>query len=182
MQCIFSILAEFCHSNRQNDRHLYLVPVKRCQRSVNWQPFQLPELPDYTQTCWETRLLWEVPNCEQTDNCRTHRCICGLRMEDLRWIGHTKQTPESHKTHVTVWQSDAGPIQDGLGQQVIIAFKGTGCSTQRIPDLLPALERWRRVPELISLAPQLAFGHRVVTFPFRPLSLQGLVTPQSHWR
>lgn len=78
---------------------------------------------------------------------------------------------------VTVWQCDAGPIKDGLSQQVVIALKGAGCSPQRIPDLLPAFECWRRIPELISLAAQLAFSHWVVTFPFRPLSLQGLVTP-----
>lgn len=83
---------------------------------------------------------------------------------------------------VTVWECDAGPIQDGLSQQVVVALKGTGRGTQRIPDLLPALERRRRVPELISLAPQLALGHWIVTFPFRPLSLQGLVPPQSHWK
>lgn len=78
---------------------------------------------------------------------------------------------------VTVWQCDAGPVEDGLSQQVVIALKGAGRRPQRIPDLLPALERWRRIPELISLAAQLALRHRVVTFPFRPLSLQGLVTP-----
>lgn len=78
---------------------------------------------------------------------------------------------------ITVRQCDAGPIEDGLSQQVVIALKGAGRSPKRIPDLLPALECWRRIPELISLAAQLAFSHRVVTFPFRPLSLQGLVTP-----
>lgn len=72
---------------------------------------------------------------------------------------------------ITVRQCDAGPVEDGLSQQVVIALKGTGSSSQRIPDLLPALERWRCIPELISLAAQLAFGHRVVTLPFRPLSL-----------
>lgn len=79
--------------------------------------------------------------------------------------------------YVTVRQCDAGPIKDGLSQQVVIALKGAGRSPQCIPDLLPALECWRRIPEFISLAAQLAFSHRVVTFPFRPLSLQGLVTP-----
>lgn len=78
---------------------------------------------------------------------------------------------------VTVRQCDAGSIEDGLSQQVVITLKGAGRSSQRVPDLLPALECWRRIPELISLAAQLALSHRVVTFPFRPFSLQGLVTP-----
>lgn len=77
----------------------------------------------------------------------------------------------------TVRQCDAGPVEDGLSEQVVVAFKSAGGGSQRVPDLLPALECWRRIPELISLAAQLAFSHRVVAFPFRPLSLQGLVTP-----
>lgn len=76
-----------------------------------------------------------------------------------------------------MWQCDASPVEDGLSQQVVIALKGAGRSPQSIPDLLPALECWRCIPELISLAAQLAFSHRVVTFPFRSLSLQGLVAP-----
>ena len=81
------------------------------------------------------------------------------------------------RMRVTVRQCDASPIKDGLCQQVVIALKGVGRGPQCIPDLLPALERWRRIPELISLAAQLALSHRVVAFPFRPLSLQGLVPP-----
>lgn len=74
-------------------------------------------------------------------------------------------------------QRDAGSVQDGLSQQVVTALKGTGRGSQGVPDLLAAVKRRRGIPELISLAAQLAFGHGVVTFPFRPLSLQGLVTP-----
>ena len=77
-------------------------------------------------------------------------------------------------------QGDAGSVQDGLGQHVVAALESAGCGPQCIPDLLPALEGGRRVPELIPLAPQLALSHGVVTLPFRPLSLQGLVSPKSH--
>jgi len=97
-------------------------------------------------------------------------------MESKNKHNEVSATSTPVEMSVTVRQCDAGPVEDGLSQQVVAALKGAGRGPQRVPDLLPALERWRRIPELISLAAQLALSHRVVTFPFRPLSLQGLVT------
>lgn len=72
-------------------------------------------------------------------------------------------------------QGDAGSIQDGLSQLVVVGLGRIGSSLEGIPDLLAALEGGRRVPELIPLAPQLAISHRVVALPLQPLLLEGLV-------
>ena len=80
----------------------------------------------------------------------------------------------------TVWQCYAGPVDDGLGQFMVVALKGLGGGLERVPDLLASLEGGRRVPELIPLTAQLAVRHGIVTLPFGLLSLQGLVTPKSH--
>ena len=80
----------------------------------------------------------------------------------------------------TVWESDAGPINDGLRQLMVVTLEGLGSGLECVPDLLAALEGRCRVPELITLTAQLPVRHRIVTLPFGLLSLQGLVTPQSH--
>lgn len=98
-------------------------------------------------------------------------------MDSPRSVKRTQIVILVNRRVFTVWQCDAGAIEDGLSEQVVVAFKSAGGGSQCVPDLLPALEGWRCIPELISLAAQLAFSHWVVTFPFRPLSLQGLVTP-----
>lgn len=72
-------------------------------------------------------------------------------------------------------QGDAGSVQDGLSQLVVVGLGRVGGSLEGIPDLLAALEGGRRVPELIPLAPQLPVGHRIVALPLQPLLLQGLV-------
>lgn len=72
-------------------------------------------------------------------------------------------------------QGDAGSIQDGLSQLVVVGLGRIGSSLEGIPDLLAALEGGRRVPELIPLAPQLAISHWVVALPLQPLLLEGLV-------
>lgn len=81
-----------------------------------------------------------------------------------------------------MWKSNAGPVDDGLSKLVIVALEGLGSSFERIPDFLAALKGRRRIPEFIALAPQLAVCHWVVTLPFGLLSLQGLITPQCHYR
>ena len=72
-------------------------------------------------------------------------------------------------------QGDAGSIQDGLSQLVVVGLGRVGGSLEGIPDLLAALEGGRRVPELIPLAAQLPISHWVVALPLQPLLLQGLV-------
>lgn len=86
-----------------------------------------------------------------------------------------------HGVVFTVWESYASSVDDGLRELVVVALEGLRGSLQRVPDLFAALEGWRRVPELIALAPQLAVRHRVVALPFGLLSLQGLVPPQRHY-
>lgn len=74
-----------------------------------------------------------------------------------------------------MWQGDAGSVQDGLSQLVVVGLGCIGGSLEGIPDLLAALEGGRCVPEFIPLAPQLPIGHWVVALPLQPLLLQGLV-------
>lgn len=76
---------------------------------------------------------------------------------------------------LTMRQGDAGSIQDGLSQLMVVGFSSIGSSLEGIPDLLATLEGRRCVPELISLAPQLPISHGVVTLPLEPLLLQGLI-------
>ena len=75
-----------------------------------------------------------------------------------------------------MWEGDAGSIHNGLGQSVVPCLQSVGRSLECIPDLLASLEGWRRVPELIALAAQLALRQGVVTLPLGFLRLQGLVS------
>lgn len=81
----------------------------------------------------------------------------------------------------TVWKSYASSVDDGLSELVVVALEGLCGSLERVPDLFAALEGRCRVPEFITLAPQLAVRHRVIALPFGLLSLQGLVPPQCHY-
>lgn len=54
---------------------------------------------------------------------------------------------------LTMRQRDTGSIHDGLGQLMIITLERYSRSLQGVPDLLAALEGWRRVPKFIPLAP-----------------------------
>ena len=78
---------------------------------------------------------------------------------------------------LTMRQGDAGSVQDGLSQLVVIGLGCIGGGLEGVPDLLAALEGRCRVPELVPFAPQLPVGHGVVTLPLQPLFLQGLVAP-----
>lgn len=79
------------------------------------------------------------------------------------------------ETGLTVRQSDAGSVHYSLGQLVVVALQGHGGGLQGVPDLLPALERWCRVPELVSLAPQLSLRHWVLALPLGTVFFQRLV-------
>lgn len=74
-------------------------------------------------------------------------------------------------------QGDAGSVQDGLSQLMVVGLGCIGGGLEGVPDLLAALEGRCCVPELVPFAPQLPVGHGVVTLPLQPLLLQGLVAP-----
>lgn len=82
---------------------------------------------------------------------------------------------ELRPCQLTMRQGDAGSIQDGLSQLMVVSFRSIGGSLEGIPDLLSALKGRCCVPELISFAPQLPISHGIVTLPLEPLLLQGLI-------
>lgn len=63
---------------------------------------------------------------------------------------------------------------------MIIALESMRSSLEGIPNLLATFESWCRVPKLVSLTAQLSVCHGVITFPFRFLFFQGLITTESN--
>lgn len=102
------------------------------------------------------------------------RPACGsLPPEAAR--GPPQQGHKARPCPLTMRQGDAGAVQDGLRQLMVVGLSCIGGGLEGVPDLLAALEGGCCVPELVPFAPQLPVSHGVVTLPLQPLLLQGLV-------
>lgn len=80
---------------------------------------------------------------------------------------------------VAVWHRNTSTVKNCLSELKVHGLGRHRRCSQRVPDLLTALERRSGVPKLISFTSQLALRQRHIRFPPYRLVTKGLILPQT---